>query len=140
MLSRTAEYALRATVYLAIHRGLDAVRVSDLARGLDIPRNYLSKILHALARQGIVESARGPGGGFRLTTTPAGTSLLEVVAVFDDISARRSCILGRAECNDANPCPLHGRWEVVSEQVAAFFRDTSLADVMNTGIKALTDG
>lgn len=135
MLSQTAVYALRAAIRLAGHHGPGAVTVKDLARDLDIPRNYLSKILLALARKGVVESVRGPGGGFRLARAGGETSLLAVVSAFDDIPAHRTCLLGRAECSEANACPVHRRWTAVSEEVAAFFRDTSLGDVINGGIK-----
>lgn len=129
MLSQTAEYALRAAIRLARPEGGGPVSVDALSAELDIPRNYLSKILHALAREGVVESVRGPGGGFRLAASPASTPLLRVVGVFDDVSPGRTCIMGRDECSDVHPCPVHERWVPASEAIARFFRETSLADV-----------
>lgn len=129
MLSRTAEYALRAAIRLARPDDGGPVAVGDVARELDVPRNYLSKILHELAGEGVVESVRGPGGGFRLARAPEATTLLEVVGAFDDLSPGRTCVLGRSRCSDADPCPVHGRWAPVSEEVARFFRETTLADV-----------
>jgi len=129
MLSQTAEYALLAAIRLARPDGGDPVAVGDLAGELDVPRNYLSKILHALAREGIVEGVRGPGGGFRLARPPGSTTLLEVVGTIDDLSPGRTCVLGRPECSDADPCPAHERWKSVAEEIALFFRETTLADV-----------
>ena len=60
MLSRTAEYALRAVLFLA-DRG-EPTNVELIAERLDVPRNYLSKILHRLAREGVLSSTRGQGG------------------------------------------------------------------------------
>lgn len=134
MLSQTAEYALRATIRLASRPGRDPVRVEDLAGELDLPRNYLSKILHTLARKGVLESVKGPGGGFRLATAPADLTLFEVVSQFDDLSPGRTCVLGRPRCSDTDPCPVHGRWVPVSERIAGFFRETTLAEVA-TGTK-----
>ena len=66
MLSRTSQYALRAILYLADQPVERSVRAIDVAENLDVPANYLSKILHTLARSGLLISERGPRGGFRL--------------------------------------------------------------------------
>jgi Rrf2 family protein len=135
MLSNTAEYALRAVIHLAEHEGEGLVRVEDVARELDVPRNYLSKILHALVKRGILASLRGPRGGFRLAVPSSLVSLYDVVEPFDDIEARRTCLLGGQACGDDVPCAVHERWKDVATEVAAFFRETKLADVVEDGTK-----
>lgn len=130
MLSGTAEYALRAVVFLA-REGSDApVRADDLAAAVEVPRNYLSKILHELTRARILRSTRGKNGGFQLARPPERLTLLEVAALFDRIEGRRRCLLGRPECSDVNPCPVHHRWRATSEQISRFFRETTIADVI----------
>jgi DNA-binding IscR family transcriptional regulator len=52
------------------------------------------------------------------------------VQPFDDFSGPRSCLLGRPRCSDRNPCPAHNRWKGISEQVATFFRTTTLGDLL----------
>ncbi len=134
MLSGTAEYALRAVVYLARENDLGKhVRANDLAEAVNVPRNYLSKILHELSRGGVLQSTRGKGGGFRLAVPPEELSLLHIVSLFDQIGEQRRCLLGRLECSDRDPCPVHGRWKATAEQIAAFFRDTTVADVIGAG-------
>ncbi len=129
ILLKTAAYALRASLHLA-ERGRGApVRADDIAAALDIPRNYLSKILHILVRRGLLDSARGPHGGFRLAKAPADTTLLDVVGPFDDGAGVRRCLLGRDRCPDDDPCPAHGRWEKVAGSVEKFFRETTVADL-----------
>lgn len=115
-------------LHLAEHTDDEPVRVDDIASALDVPRNYLSKILHVLARRGMLHSARGPGGGFSLADSPDETTLLEVAALFDDMEEDR-CLLGRPECRDDDPCPAHGQWKEVAAVVHAFFRNTTLADL-----------
>ena len=66
MLSSTAEYALRAVLYVAQHAAGGPVRVSEIASALKLPQNYLSKILHELTKSGILVSTRGKHGGFQL--------------------------------------------------------------------------
>ena len=73
MLSQTAEYALRTVLYLADRGDGPSASADELARVLGVPRNYLSKTLHRLAREGILASARGRGGGFRLAADPGGS-------------------------------------------------------------------
>jgi Rrf2 family protein len=131
VLSHTAEYALRAVLYIAQHEtDTELVRSDVVADALDVPRNYLSKILHTLAREGVLLSSRGPTGGFRLARKPDAMPILHVVRAFDPLEGPRTCILGRPRCSDRNPCPAHGRWKSISDQVADFFRKTSVGDLL----------
>jgi len=132
MLSQTAEYALRAVIHLAEHEEDAPVRVGDMARELGAPRNYLSKILGELVRAGILSSARGPAGGFRLAVVPGKLTLSRVVSAFDPVPGRRRCLLGRTRCSDAHPCGAHDRWKSVAEAMTEFFRTTTVADVLTS--------
>ena len=130
ILSRTAEYALRAVLYVARHADNGLVRVGDVAQALTIPRNYLSKILHALARAGVLTSTRGKTGGFRLAVSADRLSLGDVVQEFDALEDRRQCLLGRPACSDRQPCAAHEKWKRTAESVASFFRETTVADLL----------
>jgi len=117
MLSQTSEHALRALIFLAQQPPGTRVSAEAIARALEAPPNYLAKTLNVLAKQGILGSARGPTGGFWLEEGGEEVSLGAVVRVFDG-PARRVCILGEQDCNDAEPCALHFRWRtVVSDDV-----------------------
>jgi len=129
MLSQTAEYALRAALWLAEHPD-GPVRVGDLAAGLRVPRNYLSKTMHQLARAGVLTSVRGKSGGFRLARKPSAIRLLDIIRPFEPLVERRECVLGRATCSDIAPCQAHHRWKEVMRTTTAFFTDTTLADLM----------
>jgi Rrf2 family protein len=129
MLSQTAEYALRAVLHLAEHAPDHPVPVGDIAQALDVPRNYLSKTLHQLARAGVVTSTFGPGGGFRLAAPAESLTLARVVEPFDSERGERHCLLGRARCADADPCPAHARWKGISAQIEQFFAVTTVADL-----------
>jgi Rrf2 family protein len=129
MLSQTADYALRAVLYIA-ERGDDGpVRVGDMAHALHIPQNYLSKILHRLVRSGVLRSTRGKAGGFQLGVPADKLHLHAVVSRFDRIEQRRRCLLGRSQCSDHAACAAHARWREVADTVAAFFRETTVADL-----------
>lgn len=130
LLSQTAKYALRAVIYLA-ERGENAsVPVGEIAGALDAPRNYLSKILHQLVREGVLISERGPHGGFRLAPNARELSLAQILDPVDPLGDRR-CLLGRPECNDTNPCPAHARWQELAQGIERLLRDTSLGDLVH---------
>jgi Rrf2 family protein len=130
ILSATAEYALRAVVHLA-RSGEDAhMQAQELADATDVPLSYMRKVLHELARARVLESTRGKLGGFRLAVPPEELKLLSVVERFDRIAPGRRCLLGRPECTDDDPCPVHHRWKAAASAVADFFSHTTVADVL----------
>jgi Rrf2 family protein len=128
MLSHTAEYALRIVVFLA-GRAEAPVRIDEIAAALRIPRNYLSKIVHRLAREGVLQSTRGKGGGFQLARPADQLPLLDVIALFDSVGPERRCLLGREVCSDRSACEAHASWKDVADRIAAFFSQTTVADL-----------
>lgn len=133
ILSQTAVYALKAVLHLAESEGDALTRVDDIAQALDVPRNYLSKILHVLAREGVLSSTRGPHGGFRLAVDASELTLERVVDPFDEVVEKSPCLLGRAQCSDLNPCAAHARWKSVSSAVRAFFTETTVEGLSKHG-------
>jgi Rrf2 family protein len=124
-LSSTAQQAINAVLCIAAANG-EAVRVDTIAAATGAPRNYLSKILHALARAGVLRSERGPRGGFRLARLPDRITLAAVTEPFSRPGQRR-CLLGRPTCGDAKPCAAHARWSKVAGGVEEYFRTTTIA-------------
>jgi len=132
ILSQTAQYALRALTYLARHGTDEPVRVDTVAEELDLPRNYLSKILHNLTRSGLLDSLRGPNGGFKLTRPPNEIRLVEVVRQFDELEDANRCLLGRPRCSDSDPCSAHERWQEVRATYLCFLEETTLHELSTT--------
>lgn len=132
MLTRTGGYAIHAALAIAeMGKGGVPVRAAAVAEALQIPANYLAKILQALARDGVLVSERGRGGGFRLARDPSEISLLDVVAGFDDLGQERQCLLGKGRCSDAGSCPAHKEWKEASAPAFRFFQTRTLADLMS---------
>jgi Rrf2 family protein len=131
VLSQTSEYALRAVLYIAREAAERPVKINQVAEALSVPRNYLSKTLHQLARHGVLSSSRGPTGGFQLAVAAEELTLARVVSPFDPFVGGRQCLLGQALCSDEAPCAAHGRWREVSSQVCGFFAETTMADLMH---------
>lgn len=140
ILSQTAVYALKAALHLAESDPGTPIRVDDIAEELGVPRNYLSKILHTLARGDLLTSTRGPHGGFRLARRPGDMTLADVVVQFDDLPEDSGCLLGRSRCSDQDACAAHDRWKSVSAAISRFFCETSLADLSKSPTTPLTRG
>ncbi len=133
-LSSTAQTALRAVLYIAEHATEGPVRVEDIAAAANSPRNYLSKTLHVLGREGVLQSTRGPRGGFELLVPPNELTLAQVIQPFAPITDRR-CLMGRAECGGPHPCAVHGRWVGIADAIEQFFGQTTVADLLPTPIQ-----
>jgi Rrf2 family protein len=131
MISKTAGYALNAVLYIALQSEEDeSVSAAAAAEALDVPANYLSKILRDLARAGVLLSDRGRNGGFRLARDAGSIRLLDVVEPFDGLDERRRCLLGRGACSEVGSCPAHRAWKEASAPVIRFFERRTLADLM----------
>jgi Rrf2 family protein len=108
--SATTEYAIRALAHMATLEPGERILARDLAEATGVPRQFLGKILHRLARLGMLDSAKGRGGGFRYQRPPEEISLAEVVESVEGEDIMRLCVLGLAECTDTQPCPMHDQW------------------------------
>lgn len=127
-LSQTAEYALRAVLYLAAQD--ERVSAEAIARALDAPANYMSKTLHQLARAGIVEGTRGRTGGFRLAMRPGKLTVARIAETFGSTPTRPVCLLGDRPCNSRRPCIAHERWTSVMDAMKEPLRTTTVADLL----------
>ena len=104
MLSKTAEYALRAVACMGSHVGT-AVSADHLAEQTKVPRRYLARVLQDLAASGLVRSRPGPGGGYELCRATNQISILDVVKTVAPIERIHSCPLGLK--SHLSLCPLH---------------------------------
>lgn len=134
MLSTTSEYALRALVHLAQQPPGTAVLGRDLARATAAPANYLSKILLALGRAGLLETSRGAGGGYRLRRPAGEIFLIDVVEVFEGRRRKPTCLLFHdRECRDRGHCGAHQFWQQISMTCTGFLLTTSVAAIAAAG-------
>ncbi len=108
MFSKTFGYALRATTFVAIHgKAGNKVGLQELSQSLDIPHHFLGKVMQDLVRHGILDSAKGPSGGFYSNEQSLGTPLIDILKITDGSLIFDQCALNIKRCNAAHPCPLH---------------------------------
>ena len=128
VLSQTVEYALRAVVHLS-SVAPQPQTTDQIATTTLVPKAYLSKVLQALVRGGIVHSQRGGAGGMTLVKPPAKLSILDVVNAVEPIQRIKTCPLG-LKAHGHRLCPLHRRMDNALASMEKAFAGTTLAEVL----------
>jgi Rrf2 family protein len=135
MLSRTAEYALRAIVWLSGHPE-SWVSGPRLAAATQVPPDYLAKVMASLVRAGLVEGQRGKNGGFSLVSSPEDLTVLDVINAVEPVRRIRSCPLGLP--GHEALCPLHRSLDDIAGQLERAYGAIRLADLLrSTGVQPL---
>ena len=128
MLYTTATgYALRALAALPEDGTFSLAK--NLSSSLELPGPYLAKILQGLVQGGILQSVRGPKGGFRLTRPSHRITVGEVLAALEGPDAMEGCIMGFPACGDDHPCPLHDAWGAVKTQMTTSMTEATIRDL-----------
>ena len=126
MFSNSTKYAIRSIVYM-LNNGPDGkFTVVKMAKELDIPQSFLSKIMQQLSKSKIISSTIGRGGGFYLSEKDIKRPLLDVIECIEGENIFKHCILGLKECSEANPCIMHHHFGP--------FRDAICSDIYNRSI------
>ncbi|MDR3683688.1 MAG: Rrf2 family transcriptional regulator [Geothrix sp.] len=128
-LSQTTGYAVRALRCLQ-EPGGHPVLVEEVADYTGIPRSYLSKLIHKLAKRGLVVARRGHHGGVVLARPSTEITLEDLSEAIDGVAWRKRCLMGLLGCTDAAPCVLHTFWQETLEQILARLRSVTLADLV----------
>ncbi len=128
-LTTKGRYAVTAMLDLALHYEKGAVTLADIARRQGISLSYLEQLFAKLRRSGLVDSIRGPGGGYNLAMDPAKISVAEIViAINENIDARRCA--GEKNCHGEEMCLTHQLWEDLSQRIYDFLHGITLADLV----------
>lgn len=127
MLSKTAEYALRAIVWLG-QRPEESASANDLAEVTKVPRRYLHTVLQDLIRAGLVRSQTGPGGGYSLAKPPGEIPLLDVVNAVSPLERIRACPLGLS--GHTKLCPLHAELDKTYEAAEQAFASVTVESLV----------
>jgi Rrf2 family protein len=139
--SASATHALRAAAWLAANEGGGAVLGRDLARGVELPADYLAKVLATLARTGVLTASRGVRGGYRLARPARQIRLMEIVEPFEGKRARPGCLLRPDEpCREDAACSAHAAWSDVKATYLGFLETTTLADIQEVDVDQSKSG
>lgn len=108
--SKKCEYGLQAVLYMAAKEPGCVCPSEEIADKLQIPKEFVSKILQSLTESGIVDSKKGKSGGFLLAKNPSKIRLIDIVTAIDGLDLFNRCVLGFPQCSPDQPCPVHDKW------------------------------
>lgn len=131
MFSKTAEYAIRATMFIAQKSAPDhKLGIEEISEAIDSPASFTAKILQMLTReQELICSVRGPHGGFYMTEKALQLPLLRVLELVGEDGVLHKCVLGLSQCSEEKPCPLHHRYKKVKPELIKMFEGTTIGQL-----------
>ena len=128
--SKTAEYAIRVLSYL--HRyNTTSHSVNVLHQELDLPYNYLTKMVTDLVKKGLVNASRGREGGISLAKNADTIRLADILEAIGEPLEHERCILGFDRCDASNPCALHDQWVKPKEMIETMLTTTTLSSLIH---------
>jgi len=128
-LTTKGRYAVTAMLDLAIHFGQGPITLSDISQRQGISLSYLEQLFSRLRKHGLVDSARGPGGGYRLSRAASDISIVEVINAVDEKVDVTKCG-GQGNCQDDERCLTHELWMDLSSQIHDFLGNITLGHLV----------
>src|SRR5213083_2510748 len=133
--SNPTEYAIRGLSELAGRAPNSSLLLDQLVAGTDLPRDFVAKLFQKLVKGGILNSAKGRGGGFALARPAHEITLMQIVEVMERPQCYDHCVVGLAKCSDSMPCPQHDLYKPIRQRLKDYLATTTLAD-MAASLKA----
>lgn len=131
MFSKACEYGIRATLHIAA-QSLHGKRVvlTEIAKAIDSPEPFTAKILQQLAKSKLVQSNKGPNGGFSISEKDLERiKLKDLVLAIDGEGLFTECGLGLKTCDENAPCPIHNIFKPIRAQIIDMLENTSLKNI-----------
>lgn len=128
MFSKACEYAIKATIFIAIKSCEDKrVNTKEISQEINSPTAFTAKILQALARHKVIDSVKGPHGGFQIKKSQiSAIKLSQIVNAIDGDKIYNSCGLGLQTCDENHPCPVHDKFKIIRAELKEMLENTSL--------------
>jgi Rrf2 family iron-sulfur cluster assembly transcriptional regulator len=128
-LTSKGRYAVTAILDLAFHAGSGPVALPHIARRQDISLSYLEQLFTRLRKAGLVDSTRGPGGGYMLGRSAGAISIAEIIAAVDERVDNTRCS-GAGDCQNGEQCLTHDLWEDLGDRIFGFLEGITLQDLL----------
>ena len=129
MFSKTCEYGIRAAVFIAAKsQKMERSSISEIATAIDSPEAFTAKICQKLARVNLIQSKKGPHGGFYIEKNSQ-LKLMDIVVALDGDDIFKGCALGLDQCNAKNPCPLHDQFSSMRTDLMDLCNNTLITDL-----------
>lgn len=134
-ITRQADYALRAVLYLARMEPNKKAATSQIAEEQHIPPSFLAKIISQLSIAGLIQTSRGARGGVSLAHSPDEISVLEVVEAIDGPIELNQCTTNPDVCVFGEDCPIHDLWCTTQVELVEKLRTTRFSKFTKNGNK-----
>jgi len=128
-LTTKGRYAVTAMLDLALHYKDGPITLADISKRPGISLSYLEQLFSRLRKNGLVDSARGPGGGYRLSREAAQISVADVITAVDEKVDAMRCE-GKGNCHENGQCLTHELWCDLSDQIYAFLKSIDLGQLV----------
>ena len=128
-LTTKGRYAVTAMLDLALHYDEGPITLADISQRQGISLSYLEQLFSKLRKRGLVESTRGPGGGYRLSREADLIAVAEVISAVDEKVDATRCG-GLSNCQDDQQCLTHELWTDLSDQIYNFLNNISLGQLV----------
>lgn len=140
MFSKACEYGIRASIYIAQQSLLDRkVNLKEISKAIESPTAYTSKILQELSRNNIINTDKGPTGGFSMDRSKLEkVKLSSIVFAIDGEHIYNSCGLGLKKCTEKMPCPVHNQFKKIREELKKMSDTTTIKSLAAGLEKGLT--
>lgn len=129
-LTTRGRYAVTAMLDLALHADQGPVSLADISERQEISLSYLEQLFARLRRHKLVQSTRGPGGGYSLSRPLCDVAVVHIVKAVDESVDATQCG-GQKNCHQQGRCLTHDLWEGLSQQVEEFLSGISLQDLID---------
>lgn len=138
MLSLTCKTAVKAVIYLASKYGSgNNARIKEVAEYIDASEHTVGKLLQTLVKENLVNSIKGPSGGFNISKEQLKQPIIEIVKAIDGKQAFKGCGLGLSKCSATHPCPIHDEYKVARDIIEKLFTDKRINDLREPVSKGL---
>lgn len=137
MLSYTCKTAIKAVIYLSSKSENDEkTGIKEISGRINASEHTVGKILQLLARKKIINSLKGPSGGFYLNEKQQEQAVIHIVKAIEGDAVFKECGLGLNKCSAAHPCPIHDEYKVARELMEKIFSERKVRDLCG----AVTNG
>lgn len=120
---------MRAVFFIA-SRSQDGHRagIREIAENINSPEHFLAKILQKLTKNGVVQSVKGPNGGFYMDSVGLERPLADIIITLEGDELFKGCGMGLTYCSEENPCPLHNEFKKVRKQITHMLYKTTIGE------------
>lgn len=130
MLSLTCKTAVKAVIYLAskYESGMNA-GIKEVSEYIDGNEHTVGKLLQTLVREGVINSVKGPSGGFYISKEQLKKPIMAIVDAIDGREVFKECGLGLSKCSATRPCPIHDEYKIARDHVQKLFSQKKIIDL-----------